>query len=97
MQLLPILTEQVYDENGDWAYDRSYTKVLSRLKDGYKYDVNIIKDLNENTSKTRYLSSQINLKLEYKIMKGLMASIMGVYSNSSSHYRSALNPGFRFF
>ena len=85
--------EQVYDENGDWAYDRSYTKVLSRLKDGYKYDVNIIKDLNENTSKTRYLSSQINLKLEYKIMKGLMASVMGIYSNSSSHYRSALNPG----
>lgn len=85
--------EQVYDENGDWAYDRSYTKTRSVIKDGYKYDFNIIKDLNENTAKTKYQSNEISLKLEYKIIEGLMASVAGSYSNTSSHFMSELTPG----
>ena len=85
--------ESLYDENGDWAYDRSYTAERSVVKDGYKYDVNILKDLNENTSKSRYQSNQIMLKLEYKIIKGLMVSVMGTLSNSSSHTMTEIVPG----
>ena len=85
--------ERVYDEDGNWEYDRSYTNTRSVVKDGYKYDFNIIKDLNENTSKTKYQSGQISLKLEYKLIEGLMASVMGTYSNTSSHFMSELVPG----
>lgn len=36
------------------------------------YDFNVLKDLNENTSKTHYISNQVNLKLEYRILEELM-------------------------
>ena len=85
--------ERLYDENGEWAYDRSYSSELSTIRDGYKYDFNILKDLNENTSKTRYLSNQLNLKLEFKIIEGLMFSTMGTLSNSNNHMMSELLPG----
>lgn len=57
------------------------------------YDFNVLKDLNENTSKTHYISNQVNLKLEYRILEELMFSTSGTFSNTSSHSRSALNPG----
>ena len=85
--------ERLYDENGDYAYDRSYTSALSTIRDGYLYDFNILKDLNENTNKTRYLSNQLNLKLEFKIIEGLMFSTMGTLSNSNNHMMSELLPG----
>ena len=85
--------ERLYDENGDYAYDRSYTSALSTIRDGYLYDFNILKDLNENTNKTRYMSNQLNLKLEVKIIEGLMFSTMGTLSNSNNHMMSELLPG----
>lgn len=85
--------ERVYDENGNWEYDRSYSSALSTVRDGYKYDFNILKDLNENTNNSKYLSNQLNLKLEYKIMEGLMFSTMGTLSNSNSHSMSEILPG----
>ncbi|MEG2227491.1 MAG: SusC/RagA family TonB-linked outer membrane protein [Odoribacter sp.] len=85
--------ERPYDENGNWEYDRSYSSELSTVRDGYKYDFNILKDLNENTNKSRYLSNQLNLKLEYKIIDGLMYSIMGTLSNSNTHSMAEVVPG----
>lgn len=85
--------EQLYDENGDYAYDRSYTSALSTIRDGYLYDFNILKDLNENTNNTRYLSNQLNLKLEFKIIDGLLFSTMGTLANSNNHMMSELLPG----
>ena len=85
--------ERLYDENGDYAYDRSYSSALSMIQDGYLYDFNILKDMNENTNKTRYLSNQLNLKLEFKIIEGLMFSTMGTLSNSNNHMMSELLPG----
>ncbi len=85
--------ERLYEDNGEWAYDRSYTSKKSTVSDGYMYDFNILKDLNENTSKTRYLSNQFNLKLEFKIVEGLMFSTMGTFSNSNNHMMTELLPG----
>lgn len=85
--------ERPYDENGNYEYDRSYYADLSKVKEGYMYDFNVLKDLNENTSKTHYISNQVNLKLEYRILEELMFSTSGTFSNTSSHSRSALNPG----
>ena len=56
--------ERPYDENGNYAYDYSYEPELSKVKDGYMYDFNMLKDLRENTAKTKYGSNQVNLQLE---------------------------------
>ena len=85
--------ERVYDENGEYEYDRSSYSTLSAIKDGYKYDFNILKDMNENTTKSRYLSNQVSLKLEFKILEGLMLSSMGTFSSSNNHSKKELVPG----
>lgn len=85
--------ERLYDEEGNYDYDRSSFSELSSIRDGYKYDFNILKDLNDNTTKSRYVSNQVSLKLEFKIMEGLMLSSMGTFSNSNNHSMKELVPG----
>lgn len=85
--------ERPYDENGNYEYDRSYNSELSSIKDGYKYDFNVLQDLNENTSRSKYLSNQLTLKLEINILNGLMFSTMGTYSVSKSSSKRELMPG----
>ncbi len=85
--------ERLYDEDGNYDYDRSSYSTLSAIKDGYKYDFNILKDMNENTSKSRYTSNQVNLKLEFKIFEGLMLSSMGTFASSNNHMMKELVPG----
>ena len=85
--------ERLYDEEGNYDYDRSSFSELSSIRDGYRYDFNILKDLNDNTTKSRYVSNQVSLKLEFKIMEGLMLSSMGTFSNSNNHSMRELVPG----
>lgn len=85
--------ERLYDENGSYEYDRSFSPDMSRVKEGYMYDFNILKDLNENTQRTRYISNQLNVKLEYQLFEGLMYVLSGTLSNTSSHSRVELAPG----
>lgn len=85
--------ETPYDANGNYAYDRSYAPDLSGVKDGYKYDLNVLEDLNANTSNTRYVSNQVSLKAEYQLIKGLMYSLSGTLANTTSHTKKELSPG----
>ena len=85
--------EQPYNEDGSYAYDRSYFPDLSSIKDGYRYDFNVLEDLNKNTAKNHYVNNQFNLKLEYNILEGLMFSTQGTFSNTSSHGRKEIAPG----
>ena len=85
--------ERPYDDNGNYVYDRSSYSTKSSIKDGYEYDFNILEDLNNNTAKSRYLSNQVSLKLEFKIIEGLMLSSMGTFSNSNNHSMQELVPG----
>ena len=39
--------ERLYDENGNYAYDRSSYSTKSSIKDGYMYDFNILEDLSK--------------------------------------------------
>ena len=61
--------ERPYDENGNYAYDYSYEPELSKVKDGYMYDFNMLKDLKENRAKTKYGSNQVNLHIEWKLFE----------------------------
>ena len=85
--------ERPYDENGNYAYDYSYEPELSKVKDGYMYDFNMLKDLRENTAKTKYGSNQLNLQLEWKLFEGFMYSLAGTVSNTSSYTRKEIAPG----
>ena len=85
--------ERPYDENGNYAYDYSYEPELSKVKDGYMYDFNMLKDLRENTAKTTYGSNQVNLQLEWKLFEGFMYSLAGTVSNTSSYTRKEIAPG----
>lgn len=85
--------ERPYDDNGNYEYDRSYAPEKSSVKEGYMYDFNILKDMNENTQRTRYLNGQFNAKIEYQIFKGLMYSLSGTLARTSSHSRVELYPG----
>lgn len=85
--------ERPYEDDGSWSFDRSYSSARSEMKDGYMYDFNIIKDLNENSSNTNYMNTSANLKLEYEMLKGLRYSLQGVYSNTASKGMIEVNPG----
>ena len=85
--------ERPYDENGNYDYDYSYEPELSKVKDGYMYDFNMLKDLRENTAKTKYGSNQVNLQLEWKLFEGFMYSLAGTVSNTSSYTRKEIAPG----
>ena len=85
--------ERPYDENGNYAYDYSYEPEFSKVKDGYMYDFNMLKDLRENTAKTKYGSNQVNLQLEWKLFEGFMYSLAGTVSNTSSYTRKEIAPG----
>ena len=85
--------ERPYDENGNYAYDYSYEPELSKVKDGYMYDFNMLKDLRENTAKTKYGSNQVNLQLEWKLFEGFMYSLAGTVSNTTSYTRKEIAPG----
>lgn len=85
--------ERPYDASGNYEFDRSFNSDLSSIKDGYKYDFNVLQDINENTSRSKYLSNQLTLKLEINILKGLMFSTMGTYSVTNSTSKRELMPG----
>ncbi len=85
--------EKPYNEDGSFAYDRTFKSDLSQIRDGYKYDVNVLEDLNANTSETRYVSNTMNLKLEYKLLDGLTFVSQSSISATSSHARREMLPG----
>ena len=39
----------------------------------------MLKDLRENTAKTKYGSNQVNLQLEWKLFEGFMYSLAGLF------------------
>lgn len=57
------------------------------------YDFNVLKDLNENTSKTHYISNQVNLKLEYRILEELMFSTSGTFFQYQFTFQIGFKPG----
>jgi len=85
--------EKPYNADGSYAYDRSYYSDLSAVKNDYKYNFNILEDLNNNTFTGKNVNNQMNLKLEYKIFNTLMFATQGTFSNTSLHGRKELMPG----
>ncbi len=85
--------ERPYDENGNVVFDRSYASDLSSISSGYKYDLNILEDINNNTTNSDYVNANLNLKLEYEFFKGLMFSTHLSLGTSYTNSRTILTPG----
>jgi len=85
--------ERPYDENGNVVYDRSYSATLSAISPGYQYDLNVLEDINNNTTKSNYINAGLNLKLEYEFVKGLMFATQASLSSSYTNDRKILMPG----
>ncbi|MGB5990202.1 MAG: SusC/RagA family TonB-linked outer membrane protein [Marinifilaceae bacterium] len=84
--------ESVYDINGHLSYDRSYESALSKINPGYKYNLNVIDDIKNNTTNGNYLNAALNVKLEYEIIKGFMFESQGAFGNTYSNSRTILSP-----
>lgn len=82
--------EQPYDQNGNYAYDRSYAYQLSSLKNGYRDDFNILKELYNNTTTINTSSNTISLELTFKILENLKYTTIGSFSNSFSNTETTL-------
>ena len=85
--------ERPYDEEGNLDYDRSYTSELSSLKDGYKYDFNILDEMKRNTSTTKSTDNNISLELKFQILKNLKFSTRGSIFNNAHQTHIILDPG----
>ena len=85
--------ERPYDDEGNLEYDRSYTSELSSLKDGYKYDFNILDEMKRNTSTQKSTDNNISLELNFQIMKNLKFTTRGSVFNNSHETRTIWEPG----
>jgi len=78
--------EKPYNSDGSYAYDLSYTVKESTIRDGVDWDeFNILRELELNTNRSRYLNAQTNLKVEWELLPGLMLTTHGTYSLTSNH------------
>ena len=85
--------ERPYDEEGNLEYDRSYTSELSSLKDGYKYDFNILDEMERNKSIKKSLDNSISLELDFQLLKNLKLSTRGSFFNNAHETRTIWDPG----
>lgn len=86
--------ERPYKEDGSYDYDLSYVASPSEIRDGLAWDkFNILDDLQRNTNTSRYLDAELNLKVEWEIIPGLMFTTHGVYNANSSHNRTTEGAG----
>ena len=80
--------ERPYNEDGSYASDITYNAKQSSIRPGLDWEnFNILHDLNNNTNKNRYIDAELQLKVEWEIIKGLMFTTHGVYNINSNHNR----------
>ncbi|MFR7809004.1 MAG: SusC/RagA family TonB-linked outer membrane protein, partial [Butyricimonas faecihominis] len=80
--------ERPYNEDGSYASDITYNAQQSSIRPGLDWEnFNILHDLNNNTNKSRYIDAEIQLKVEWEIIKGLMFTTHGIYNVNSNHNR----------
>lgn len=85
--------EKVYNEDGSYAYDLTYLDNVNSIDGEVPFgQFNIIEDLNKNTKESKYISSDLRLKVEYEVIPGLTYSLAGAY-NVNSNFGSTTRIG----
>ena len=85
--------ERPYDEEGNLEYDRSYASELSSLKDGYKYDFNILDEMERNKSTKKSVDNSISLELNFQLLKNLKLTTRGTVFTNTHETKTVLDPG----
>lgn len=85
--------EQLYNEDGSYAYDHSYYSGQSTLKDGYINNFNIMRELRSNQSNINTLSGYGSLELNWDICKGLRYTTVASLNHAFSNTEIILAPG----
>ena len=85
--------ERPYDEEGNLEYDRSYASELSSLKDGYKYDFNILNEMERNKSTKKSVDNSISLELNFQLLKNLKLTTRGTVFTNTHETKTVLDPG----
>ena len=85
--------EQLYNEDGSYAYDHSYYSGQSTLKDGYINNFNIMRELHSNQSNINTLSGYGSVELNWDICKGLRYTTVGSLNHAFSNTEIILAPG----
>lgn len=81
--------EKPYNDDGSYAYDLTYNTTQSTIRPGFAWPTfNILHDLNSNTERSRYIDADIQVKLEWELIKGLMFTTHGVYNINANHNRT---------
>lgn len=86
--------EKPYNDDGSYAYDRSYNRETLPLDlFNYKHDYNILEDMETSTIKNNSSSLTVDGRIAYDIFKNLSVDSQIQYVYSSSYGRDWAEPG----
>ncbi len=85
--------EKPYNDDGTYAYDRTYQFQRSIIDGSYVYDFNILEDMATATSKNNSSSITVDGRISYDVLKNLNLESQVQYTYSSSYGRSWAEPG----
>lgn len=85
--------EKPYNEDGSYAYDRSYQNGWYLGDGNYEYDYNILQDLADGNKHTQANSATFNIKATWDIFNFLSAESLYSYSFSNNNVEDWASPG----
>lgn len=96
--------ERPYEDNGDYSWDRSYSKGgsfdentlpsnISKFGDGYLFDFNMLNELENTQSKKRGTDLSATLNIRWRLHEDLMLTAHYRSAVSSNTTMNTINPG----
>lgn len=85
--------EKPYNADGSYAYDRSWNGELDDMRDGYRYDYNILEDMESSTRKSKSVSTSVSGKFTWDIWRGISLESQVDYTYASDHGEEYARPG----
>lgn len=85
--------EKPYNEDGSYAYDRSWYGDLDDMSENYEYDFNILEDMESSTRKSKSTSTTLSGKFTWEIWKGISLESQVDYTYASDHGETYAKPG----
>ncbi|MCK0131648.1 SusC/RagA family TonB-linked outer membrane protein [Flavobacteriaceae bacterium F08102] len=85
--------ERPYNDDGSYAYDRSYENTKRRDFDEFQWDFNMLEDLDKNSRKTKTFSTTFDAKIVYDITNNLSLESQFQYTNTNRYVRELSGAG----
>jgi len=85
--------EKPYNEDGSYAYDRSYESTMFTSARTWEYDYNILEDLNDGNTCNEAHANTANIRVLFDITKTISIETLYSYSYSSTQGEDWASPG----